>query len=138
MSKRNIHITSQDMRRLGKLLRSTSDPFGHDRPYLDALRTALGNAKIVDARSIDGDVVTMNSTVRVRHRDSDEITLITLVFPEHASFETNHISVIAPMGAALLGYRVGDRITYKLPRGQAQCEILEVLYQPEAAGDLHL
>jgi len=138
MSKRNIYITEQDMNRLRELLRSTRDPFGKERPYLDGLRAELDRAKVVAAEKIDADVVTMNSVVRVRDSDGSRTTTLTVVFPEDAHPESDRISVIAPLGAALLGYRVGDRISFILPSGQRRCEIMEVLYQPEAAGDLHL
>ena len=138
MSKRNIYITAQDMDRLRNLLRTTKDPFGKDRPHLETLRDELDRAEIVTLEALDADVVTMNSTVRVREGKSDRTTLVTLVFPENANPDTNCISVIAPLGAALLGYRVGDRVSFKVPTGTRTCEIVEVAYQPEAAGDFHL
>ncbi len=138
MSKRNISITAQDMDRLRDLLRNTRDPFGLDRPHLETLRAELERAKIVALDALEADVVTMNSTVRVRDCEGDRTTVFTLVFPERANPETNHVSVIAPLGAALLGYRAGDRVSFKVPTGTRKCEIVEVIYQPEAAGDLHL
>lgn len=138
MSKRKIYITRQDMNRLRELLRSTCDPFGKERPYLDRLRAELNRATVVAAEKIDASVVTMNSMVRIRDNDGSRTTTLTLVFPEDADPESDRVSVIAPLGAALLGYRVGDRISFNLPSGQRACEITEVLYQPEAAGDLHL
>ena len=138
MSKRSIYITAQDMDRLRELLRTTKDPFGMDRPHLETLRAELDRAKIVSLEALEPDVVTMNSTVSVRDRESGRTTLVTLVFPENADPETNCISVIAPLGAALLGYRVGDRVSFKVPTGTRTCEIVEVVYQPEAAGDFHL
>jgi regulator of nucleoside diphosphate kinase len=138
MSKRKIYITEQDMGRLRELLRSTKDPFGMDRSYLATLRAELDRAEIVAAGAIEDDVVTMNSTVRVRDYNCDRTTTLTLVFPENANPQEDRISVIAPLGAALLGYRVGDQVSFKLPTGMRMCEIVEVLYQPEAAGDLHL
>ncbi len=138
MSKRNINITAQDMDRLRDLLRTTKDPFGLDRPHLETLRAELDRARIVALDALDADVVTMNSTVRVRDCDGGRTTVFTLVFPERANPETSHVSVIAPLGAALLGYRVGDQVSFKVPTGTRKCEIVEVVYQPEAAGDLHL
>ena len=138
MSKRNIYITAQDMDRLRDLLRTTKDPFGKDRPHLEILRAELDRVKIVTLEALRADVVTMNSTVRVRQGKSDHTALVTLVFPEHADPETNRISVIAPLGAALLGYRVGDRVSFNVPTGTRTCEIVEVVYQPEAAGDFYL
>lgn len=138
MSQRHIHITNHDMERLRELLRTARDPFGKDRMYLEKLRAELDRATIVASNTVDVDVVTMNSTVRVRERDSGRTTSLTLVFPDSADPDTNRISVIAPLGAALLGYRAGDQVSFKVPGGSRTCEIVEVTYQPEAAGDFHL
>lgn len=135
MSTRKILITDRDMERLRELLRVTNDPYGKERPYLETLRGELDRAKIVSSDLIDADVVTMNSRIRVRDRANGRSTTLTLVFPERADPESDRISVIAPLGAALLGYRVGDRVSFRVPAGPRACEILEVLYQPEAAGD---
>ena len=85
-----------------------------------------------------GDVVTMNSSVRVRDRETGRTTTLTVVFPELANPAANRISVIAPLGSALLGYRAGDHVSFRVPGGTRACEIEVVVYQPEAAGDLHL
>ena len=64
---------------------------------------------------------------------------MTLVFPEAADPEEGRISVLAPLGAALLGCRVGETVEFRVPGGAARsCEILIVLYQPEAAGHRRL
>ena len=138
MSERSIYITAQDMDRLRALLSNISDPFGKNRPYLETLQEELDRARVVAPREIAADVVTMNSTVHVRDCDGGRRMIVTLVFPERANPETNQVSVIAPMGAALLGYRVGDQVSFKVPTGTRTCEIVAVVYQPEAAGDLHL
>lgn len=138
MTQRHIHITDHDMRRLRALLLATEDPLGKERPYLESLRAELDRANIVASEAINADVVTMNSTVRVRERDTGRTTTLTVVFPESANPAANRISVIAPLGSALLGYRAGDRVSFRVPAGLRECEIEEVVYQPEAAGDLHL
>lgn len=134
----SIVVTRQDMERLRDLLRGSKDPLGLDRPYLETLRTELDRAKVVPVKALDADVVTMNSTVLVRDCESGRATVFTLVYPEHAAMETNQISVLAPLGAAVLGYRVGDLVSFTVPSGVRSCEIMDVVYQPEAAGDLHL
>ena len=138
MSERSIHITDQDMKRLRGLLWGVVDVFGMDRPYLETLRTELDRAEIVPREEIDPDVVTMNSTVRVRERDGGSAMTVTIVFPEDADPQAERISVLAPLGAALLGYRVGSHVSFSVPSGSRTCEIEQVLYQPEAAGHLHL
>jgi regulator of nucleoside diphosphate kinase len=136
VSQRDIVITSQDMARLRGLLRDAWDPLGLDRPHLETLRTELDRAKVVALEEVEADVVTMNSTALVRDRDSDRATVFTLVYPEDAALETNHVSVLAPLGAAVLGFRVGDVVSFAVPSGVRSCEIVDVVYQPEAAGDL--
>jgi regulator of nucleoside diphosphate kinase len=61
-----------------------------------------------------------------------------VVFPSEADSEQGKISILAPVGTALLGYRVGDTVEWKLPGGLRRLKIERILYQPEAAGDYHL
>lgn len=135
MNERTIHVTPDDMARL-RALTSAVEVDYRDRPYLAALAAELSRAVILDAGQIAPDVVTMSS--RVRLRDGRHRWTMTLVFPEAAEPEEGRISVLAPLGAAILGCRVGQRVEFRVPNGQVRsCEILSVLYQPEAAGDLH-
>jgi regulator of nucleoside diphosphate kinase len=64
--------------------------------------------------------------------------LFTLVFPDHADISAGKISVFAPIGTAMLGYRVGDVIEWAVPEGRRRLKVTEVLYQPEASGNYHL
>jgi len=84
------------------------------------------------------DVITMNSRVRLYDLDADEELIFTLVFPEDADPAENKISVLAPIGMAMLGYRVGDTFEWEVPAGISRLRVLEILYQPEAAGDYDL
>ena len=109
--------------------------------YVDAavlrLRAFLDQARKVAPRRVPPDVVTMNS--RIRLRDGRRTWIMSLVFPENADPEDDRISVLAPLGAAILGCRVGQSVRFRVPGGaERSCDILSVLYQPEAAGDLHL
>ena len=90
---------------------------------------------------VDGlaaDVVTMNSRVRLQDEASGQTLECNLVFPGEADASANRISIVAPLGTAILGYRVGDTVTWPLPGGDRQYKIVEIAYQPEAAGDYHL
>jgi len=134
MTTRNIIITDADRRRLGTLIeRATSDGLGARR-YLDDLEHELDRAHVVDPCEVPSDVVTMNSTVRLRDLDTDEIETYTLVYPRDADIDENRISVLAPIGTAMIGYRVGDVIEWPVPSGTARFRVDEVLYQPECAG----
>ena len=82
------------------------------------------------------DVVTMNSQVKFRNLTTGEELTRTLVYPAQMTDSSTQLSVLAPVGAALLGLRTGDTIHWELPGGaSAHLEVLELLYQPEAAGD---
>ncbi|HEX8875842.1 MAG TPA: nucleoside diphosphate kinase regulator [Phycisphaerales bacterium] len=139
MNNRTIHVTQHDMERLRALIASTNGGRGddRDRPYLATLARELDQAVVVGPDEVPPDVVTMNS--RARLRDGRRTWTMTLVFPEDANPEEGAISVLAPLGAALLGCRVGQAVRFRVPGGtERECDILSVLYQPEAAGDLHL
>ncbi len=116
-----------------------ADEFGgHGRKDLESLEEELARAEIVSPEDIPPDVVTMNSKVVLRDIDTSERMTYTLVFPNKANIKTGAISVLAPIGTAILGYAKGDIIEWPVPSGVRRICIEEVLYQPEAAGDYHL
>ncbi|WZO99164.1 nucleoside diphosphate kinase regulator [Isosphaeraceae bacterium EP7] len=136
MRPKTIYITEFDRDRLVEIL---DGPEG--RAYLtdlDGLRSELGRAKIVPPEKIPRDVITMNSKVRLVEVESAEEEEFTLVFPREADAEMGLISVIAPLGTAMLGYRVGDVFEWDVPAGRKRWRVSEILYQPESSGDFHL
>jgi regulator of nucleoside diphosphate kinase len=135
MEKRMIYITKLDMERLKeRLLESDAVP-ERDRQNLVELEQELLQAEIVSQRDIPGDVITMNSSVRLKDLDTKKELTYTLVFPADADAGRNKISVLAPIGTAMIGYRVGDIITWEVPAGERRLKVEKILYQPEAAGD---
>ncbi len=80
----------------------------------------------------------MNSKVALSDIDTSEEMTYTIVFPKDANIDEGKISVLAPMGTAMLGYRVGDIIEWQVPAGKRRIKIEKILYQPEASGDFHL
>jgi len=125
MAKKTIIITKYDKVRLKNYLN-------------DDLRKELNRAKVVDPKDIPSDVITLNSKFKLKNLDSDEEMIYTLVFTEDADIYKNKISIYAPMGIALIGYRVGDIIEWPVPGGILRIKVLEILYQPEASGDFNL
>jgi regulator of nucleoside diphosphate kinase len=120
-----------DQERLEKLLAKVGT-----RPDLDALRAEIDRAEVVEPEQIPPNRVTMNSRVRFVDEESKDEREITLVFPAHADVEENRISVLAPVGSALLGLSVGDTIEWPLPNARSRrLRVVAVTYQPEAAGD---
>ncbi|MBP7507088.1 MAG: nucleoside diphosphate kinase regulator [Prolixibacteraceae bacterium] len=104
----------------------------------ERLTKELEKAKLTDPESMPGDVVTMNSLVRIYIPSMNVTREIKIVYPEDASLKENKISIFAPMATALLGYRKGDEVEWNMPAGKVSIIIEEILYQPEAAGDFEL
>jgi len=131
---RPIHITSHDRERLEDLLAevSVSDP--RDQGDFSALRDELKRAVIVDSKTVPSDLITMNSRADLLDLESGETLTLTLVFPAAADVENGKISVLAPIGAGMLGYRVGDEFRWNVPSGVRRMRVTRVEYQPEAAG----
>lgn len=126
-----IIISSQDLERLERLLDSV--PPVH-APGLDALRRELDRAEIVESDAIPPEVITMNSTARFVDEMSGKEFELTLVYPDDAHITHGAVSVLAPVGSALLGLSVGQSIEWPLPGGRKMnLRVLEVTYQPEAA-----
>ncbi|PWT83425.1 MAG: nucleoside diphosphate kinase regulator [Acidobacteria bacterium] len=130
-----ICITETDKNRLSSLIETTRERDGvEDREYLDKLEHELERATIVEANAIPADVITMGSKVRLRDLVSGEANIYSLVFPRDADFNQGKISVLAPIGTAILGYRKGDTIEWQVPSGLRRLKVDDVIYQPEAAG----
>ena len=132
MKKREIYITERDMERLQVLIEIGGR---QDAAYLERLEEELDRAKVVDPRDIPDDVVTMNSSVLVKDLDTNEEKTFVLVFPGKANMAENAISILAPVGTALIGYREGDVIDWKVPAGTKRLQIIKVVYQPERIGN---
>jgi regulator of nucleoside diphosphate kinase len=133
MNARTILITEDDLTRLERLVASARrfQPLNHD--HLVRLQDELERATVVANSEIPGDVVTMNSEVRVKDLDTGRVATYKIVFPRDAHVAENRISVLAPLGTALLGYRAGDVIEWDMPVGKKRLKVQAVVYQPEAA-----
>lgn len=135
----NIYITKPDHERLTKLIEIAREREGDaNRKYLDSLEEELERAEVVQQKDIPSDVITMRSTVRLKDLDTSEEVTYQLMFPTEANFDEGKISVLAPIGTAMIGYRRGDVIEWEVPSGVRRLRIEEVLYQPESKGEYHL
>ena len=128
-------ITDLDRRRLGTLIDQAIQLDALQRRYLADLEQELDRAMTVDATEVPPDVITMNSTVELSDVDSGDTNTYTLVYPDHADIQKNRISILAPVGTAILGYRVGDIVRWPVPDGLVRVRINNLLYQPERVGD---
>jgi regulator of nucleoside diphosphate kinase len=138
MDGRTITITEFDMERLSTLLDDAKrlDRYGNE--YLESLEIELSRGQLVAPADVPADVITMNSKVCLKDLDTKEEMTFTLVFPRDADITQSKMSVLAPIGTAMLGYRIGDIFTWKVPDGVRRLQVAKVLYQPEASGNHHL
>ncbi|WP_018866160.1 MULTISPECIES: nucleoside diphosphate kinase regulator [unclassified Thioalkalivibrio] len=135
MNKPKIIVSTTDMERLDKLLESLPEDAFPGKADLEA---ELDRADVVDSHEIPGAVVTMNSKVRFRVTESGEEFSMTLVYPRDVDESGGTLSILAPVGSALLGLSEGDEIEWPRPGGgQMHVRIVEVEYQPERAGEYH-
>ena len=130
-------MTEFDLRRLDALFERIRNQV---RPPSTptVLEREMEQAIVVKPEEVPATVVTMNSEVQVVDLDTQERRWLTLVFPSMAGIETGRVSVLAPLGTALLGSREGTRVAWQTPRGARHLQVERVLYQPEAAGRFDL
>src|SRR3954454_6566276 len=134
MNAKNIFITEADYGRLLRLIESSRRFHNRDAEHLDDLEKEMDRAIVGKAGEVPHDVVTMNSRVRVKDLNSGREVTYQIVFPSDADVAKNRISVLAPIGTGLLGYSAGPTIEWHVPSGTRRFRILDVEYQPEAAG----
>lgn len=130
-----IVVSSLDLERIEALLDAPAHR--HDAGAV-ALREELARAEVVAPTNMPADVVTMNSAVRAVDADNGDAYELTLVYPRDADGDAGKVSVLAPVGSAILGLRVGQTMRWPMPGGrQLTLRVDAIRYQPEAAGHLH-
>lgn len=138
MKPRKICVTEADKNRLQELIEVAGEFGGRVRKDLAALARELTMADVVAPKDVHPEVVTMNSRVILQDVNTGEEMNYVLVFPKDANVDAGAISILAPMGTAILGYSKGDIIDWQVPAGMRRILIKEILYQPEASGHFHL
>jgi regulator of nucleoside diphosphate kinase len=132
----NIFITDEDLRELREMVDQAQSHESEEATNLIKLDGELRRAQIVPPEDVPRDVVTMNSKVVLYDLDTDEREIFTLVYPWHADAENNRVSVLAPIGTALIGARVGDVVQWPVPAGTLRFRVEELVFQPESEGML--
>jgi regulator of nucleoside diphosphate kinase len=135
MNQPSIFITTKDVEKLRDLIREAFHTEYRGSDYLKQLAGEIEKASVVEPNQIPSDVITLNSTARLIDRETKEEMVYTLVFPEDADTSQGKISILAPIGTAMLGYKVGDTFEWDTPGGKRIIRVKEILYQPEASGD---
>jgi regulator of nucleoside diphosphate kinase len=128
-----IIITREDQERLLALLENPAAFGGPEGRTLHDLEEELDRAEIVEPERTPPDVVTMNSSLRIRDLDTGEERVCRIVFPSQKRSSEEDISILAPLGVALLGNRCGNVVEWRVPKGLRRLKIIEILHQPEAA-----
>ena len=136
MNKNTIYLTDKDYNRLLQVVQSQRQKNGLF--VVAALSQELKRAKVVSAKEIPADVITMNSRVRLKEMRSAAELDIDIVYPKDADVGKRKVSVLAPVGTAVLGCKVGDEVKWPVAQGMVTYKVEELIYQPEAAGDFNL
>lgn len=138
MRDQTIFITDDDMIRLRRLLETKGKLNGGSKQHLRDLKNKLDEATVVPADEIPSYVVTMRSRFRLKDLDTGTVGEYTLVYPGEANISQGKLSVLAPIGMALLGYQELDTVEWTVPAGRKRLRIEQMLYQPEVeeAGSL--
>ena len=127
-------LTELDHVRIARLIRGPGEAASSqpDRPIDDILDTA----DLVASRKVDPDIVTMYSQVELADLATGKPYRLTLCYPTDAKPAAGFVSVLSPVGASLIGRRVGSIARWRSPSGDGgAATVLAVLYQPEASGD---
>lgn len=132
-----IFITSIDHDRIKKTLGAITKGAVSPSKSAKGLESELRRAVIVDPTRISSDVITMNSRAVIELNGEEEME-VSLVYPTEADPANKKLSILSPIGTALIGYKEGSVIECDVPSGKTKIHIKKVIYQPEAAGDYHL
>ena len=135
---KTIQLTKVDYTRIKKSINTALHDRRVNKSEADSLLRELDSARLVEPHEIPPDTVTMNSIVRLKFLDRDNEIEFQIVYPKEADSSKNKISIFSPVATALIGYKTGDEIEWVVPAGITKMKIEKIVYQPEAAGDLHL
>lgn len=124
-------LTRNDYKLLISFLNGMWGKTTFDRKNAEDLKAELKRAKLVNKENFPSDVVRLNSRVTIKAEDRNEIMELMLVTPDKANIKEKKISVLAPIGTALIGFRQGQKIKWQVPAGKRTFTILEVINQTE-------
>lgn len=133
MNPKKIFITQNDLSRLRDAIFEAENSGYRHTQAIQLLKGELARAEILPADAMPADVITMNSTAILTDLETGEKMELSLCYPESAR-EDGQVSVLAPIGTAMLGVQLGDTFSWETPAGPINLRLDQVLYQPEAAG----
>src|ERR1051325_5822155 len=131
MKNQNIIITAADKTELEVILSVSGKISERAQCELQGLKREVERAQVLPSDQIPPDVITLNSTAQLLDLETGEIMDFTLVLPKDAQIDDGKISVLAPLGTAMLGYRVGDEFEWIVPYGRRRLRVMHIHFQPE-------
>ena len=135
---KKVTLTKNDYTRIYKAITDAKNSKTINSNEAEKLLFELSKAEIVPSEKIDKDVVTMNSEVKLFFENTQKEQSFKIVYPQDANLKENKISIFSPIATALIGYKIGDEIEWIVPGGMTKIKIVDLIYQPEAAGDFDL
>ncbi len=135
---KKVTLTKNDYTRIYKAITDAKNSKTINSNEAEKLLSELSKAEIVPSEKIDKDVVTMNSEVKLFFENTQKEQSFKIVYPQDANLKENKISIFSPIATALIGYKIGDEIEWIVPGGMTKIKIIDLIYQPEAAGDFDL
>ena len=128
-----IYVTRPDLDRIHSLFLQLENSGYRGSPYLHKLKAELARAQIIPPQEAPGDLITLNTSALLLDTHSGEQMRLTLVLPDEADLEAGKISILAPIGAAMLGYRTGDTFEWETPEGIRTLRVEQILPHPAQA-----
>lgn len=119
-----VTISQRDAARLRRLIAACAPS---NTEHIERLKAELDRARIVPGPELPADVIAMNSTVELEDLEDGEILTYTLVFPENADINAGKISILAPLGMAMLGFRAGDEFEWPVPAGTLRVRVRRLI-----------
>ena len=135
---KKVTLTKNDYTRIYKAITDAKNSKTINSNEAEKLLSELSKAEIVPSEKIYKDVVTMNSEVKLFFENTQKEQSFKIVYPQDSNLKENKISIFSPIATALIGYKIGDEIEWIVPGGMTKIKIVDLIYQPEAAGDFDL
>lgn len=138
MAGTSIRLTTSDRHRLYLVVAAADRAGALDHAHALDLEDEIRGAQVLAPAEVPPDLVTMRTTFRVADLESGERSVYTVVYPQEADLDERRISVLSPLGTAVLGQRVGDVVEFRVPGAVRRVRLEGILFQPEAAGRFDL
>ena len=125
-TRNRLLLTKDDYNIIMSYIRRGLPTITFNRQDAEELEIELKKAKVVDKEELPSDVVRLNSTVTIKEEKENKVMELTVVTPEKANIKQRLISIMSPIGTALIGFRKGQQVKWKVPAGKKTFTIMDV------------